>query len=227
MEGRFSPVAGVAAFPAGRPVRERDFSTGPEAGAGEPEIASRPEPASASRRLESPARAEGAAPSPEAASPAWRKALAAARAAPLLWTYAELGQDLLGGGNRERSEGLREIIGKLRLAKGSSVFLPLTFEDDWPGLLLRASAPPDAVFFRQGLAQVNPKAVIFFGEHSLRLCDLPLGLRQPFTQQVREGRIFLLLPSWEKLLEGASAREQTADYVRLALSSLLRQRPTR
>jgi hypothetical protein len=138
----------------------------------------------------------------------------------LLWTYAELGQDLRGGGDRARSAGLRELIGRLQLPRGSSAFWPLTLEEGWARFLEAGAPPPDSPFFLRGLARLRPQAVILFGEHSCRLSGLALSLRLPFTQQIKDGRIFLLLPAWRELLAEERLREQSVTYLHAAFSSL-------
>jgi hypothetical protein len=138
----------------------------------------------------------------------------------LLWTYAELGQDLQGRGEGARSAGLRELIGRLGLLRGSSAFWPLTLEDSWAQCLEAGALPADAPFFLRGLFRLRPRAVIFFGEHSRSLSGLALSSRLPFTQEVQDGRLFLLLPAWRDLLAAERMREQAAAYLQAAFSSL-------
>jgi hypothetical protein len=163
----------------------------------------------------------GEAPLPSA----WKDLLEKTPAAPLLWTYAELGQDLQGRGDGERSAGLRELIGKLNLPRGSSAFWPLTLEDSWPHCLEGGVLPPDVAFFLQGLVRLRPRAVVLFGSHSCLLSGLDLSLRLPFTQQVKGGRLFLLLPAWRDLLADGVLREQSVTYLRVAFTSLSALRP--
>jgi hypothetical protein len=141
-------------------------------------------------------------------------------AAPLLWTYAELGQDLRGDGDPARSAGLKELIGRLQLPRGSSAFWPLTLTEGWPQDLEADSAPPEACFFLHGLSRLRPRAVILFGEQSCLLSGLAFSSRLPFTQQVKDGRLFLLLPAWSELLADEKLRERSFAYLQAALFSL-------
>jgi hypothetical protein len=152
--------------------------------------------------------------------PAWKDLLEKTPAAPLLWTYAELGQDLQKRGDPARSTGLRELIGRLQLPRGSSTFWPLALGEDWPQYLVADSAPPEAFFFLHGLGRLRPRAVIIFGEHSGLLSGLALSSRLPFTQQIKDGRLFLLLPAWKDLLADEKLRERSFSYLHAALFSL-------
>jgi hypothetical protein len=170
-----------------------------------------PEAPSLPRREISPMRGE-------CLPPAWEELLRKTPAAPLLWTYAELGEDLRGSGNRARSAALRELVGRLGLPRGSSSFWPLILErsPSFP----ETDPAPEAVFFQQGLNLLRPLAVIFFGERCCSLSGLALACRLPFTQEIKDGRLFLLLPAWGGLLADKGLRERSFSYLHAALSSI-------
>lgn len=153
----------------------------------------------------------------------WRRLLARTQAAPLLWTYAELGSDLSSQsndeGSRMRSQTLRNLIGSLNLPKGSSCFWPITLRTDWAEILGQGQQASDTCFFRFGLTQIAPKSVVLFGHHSVALSGLVLALRLPFTQQIVQGKLIVLLPSFADLQHSEPAQTKAAAYLRSAFSS--------
>jgi hypothetical protein len=62
--------------------------------------------------------------------------------------------------------------------------------------------------------------VILFGAHSCFLSGLDLSLRLPFTQQVKNGSFFLLLPAWSELVAKRELQEHSLTYLQAAFSSL-------
>jgi hypothetical protein len=78
--------------------------------------------------MQSPPLHSASGPLPSAAQlPApWRALLEKTRPAPLVWTYEELGNDLLGNASAERSRCLRALLADLSLPRGSSAFWPLS-----------------------------------------------------------------------------------------------------
>ncbi len=111
-------------------------------------------------------------------------------AAPLLWTYPELGPDLVGRGAPRRSACLRALIGGLSLPKGTSCFWPPALPDEG------SEAPAQ---FLSGVALLRPKAIILFGAECLPMCGLPPVLNAPYTDAIITGRLALLLPSMVEL----------------------------
>lgn len=143
----------------------------------------------------------------------WREAFAKAAPAPLLWTYGELALDLAGKGDKARSGFLRAIIGALSLPRGSSVF--------WPPAVLDETGRPAAepALFLAGLNLLAPKVVILLGASAIASAALPLSLNTPYTQQIFQGRLYILLPEFSVLLQGNSA-EQACAYLRSAFSQI-------
>jgi hypothetical protein len=174
----------------------------------------------------------------------WQTVLSRTKAAPLVWTYAELGIDLTRQGCRERSDFLRRLILQLQLPRGSSAFWPVWLPADaagdrassaslelGPGAQMRTSRPDASpqyactpngsdIFFQQGLRLLRPKLVIFFGQSSLELSSLPLRLPLPFTQQISTGVLFVLLPEVAQCLASPSLAESTGIFLRSALSAI-------
>lgn len=135
--------------------------------------------------------------------------------APLLWTYSALGQDLLGDGDKSRSACLRDIIGRLQLPKGSSTF--------WPLLVPNAPEPvkqPGTSYFREGLALLRPQAVVMIGADAPESSGLPIALRTPFTQEIFQGRFYLLLPDFDILRSRQDMLDKACIFLRTTLSGL-------
>ena len=136
--------------------------------------------------------------------------------APVLWTYAHLGADLAGQGSPERSAFLRSVIQNLHLPKGTSVFWPFAFPENTEG---SGTTEQGYAAFRQGVAVVNPKLLIFIGNDSLVPMQGQIDLHLPFTQQLFQGRIHLLLPDFAALLEAPSLFDQTNSFLRAMLTA--------
>lgn len=173
---------------------------------------------------------------------AWQVLLARTRPAPVVWTYAELGQDLTGNGDKERADCLRRIIASLQLPKGSSAFWPVClapFIGDAPFSAAPAredssriasgaafSGPDDFTnsdevqFFHAGLQRLNPRVVIMLGALALSLSGLGISMRVPFTQQIHKGTLYVLLPGFSALLSKKALQERASVFLRSALSGL-------
>jgi len=72
-----------------------------------------------------------------------------------IWTYDELGDDLLGVPNKLRGQLWRRVIAGLRLPPGSVGFLPYNLPSD-NGLILQFAA------FAQALCRIRPAMLIVF-----------------------------------------------------------------
>ena len=185
-------------------------------------------PAKAAARGNVQARTDSALPDSRAYPEAWRSLLERTNPAPILWTYAELGEDLAGRGDKERSACLRRLIGSLRLPKGSSVFWPARLASPDDGQSAAAplngeeSAPGGASgFFQAGLRHLAPKVVIMLGASAVELSGLGLSLNVPFTQQIHGGILYVLLPDFNAILAKPPLEERAGVFLRTALSGLL------
>jgi len=135
-------------------------------------------------------------------------------AAPILWTYHDLGADLSGvGRSPERSAFFRELIGELRLPKGSSVFWPCAAP-------VGESAPQaDPVAFSAGLARLFPQLVVVFGERAM--ADMGLAGQCGYFHQIMvEGKLLVLLPEIEEMLRGDAQRSSAVSLLRAVISSV-------
>ncbi len=94
---------------------------------------------------------------PEAWKSAWSKT---GFARPFLWTYEQLGEDLLGTPAPERREMLRRLLAALNFGPVHN-FWPFSEPDGQGGLRLQAE------LFQEGLTYLAPKCVIFFGDKEI------------------------------------------------------------
>lgn len=160
-----------------------------------------------------------AVPRDLAAWPApWRDWAVKTAPAPVLWTYHELGADLTGiGRSAERSGFFKNIIGELRLPKGSSVFWPSAM----PVADSAAAGEPlaNAAVFSAGIARLSPQVVIVFGERALTDIGLGGAVRY-FGQIMVEGRLLLLVPEIQALLQNQAQRASTVSLLRAVLAAV-------
>ena len=156
---------------------------------------------------------------------AWQGILARTRSAPLIWTYAELGEDLSGKGDQARSACLKQIIGSLQLPKGSSTFWPLRLTGYSASLIASPEAPQtghneQSRFFQEGLSLLTPKVVVMLGADAITLSGLDVPLSLPFTQVIHRGVLYMLLPDFTTLLSKSSLKERACVFLRTALGGL-------
>lgn len=145
----------------------------------------------------------------------WQELLAKTPAAPVVWTYAELGDDLAGNAVAERSASLRRIIQALQLPRGTSAFWPVALPAAAPHQEQGASA---SGCFGHGLTKISPKVVIFLGTASLHLSQLPLDLSLHFMQAIYQGRLYLLVPSFDEIMGNPGMEDRVTRYLRTVLS---------
>lgn len=120
------------------------------------------EPAAAPRSSPGTPLAEPQRPMPSDSWPAaWRKAWSKTGfARPFLWTYEQLGQDLLGTPDPDRREILRQVLVRLNLGPVHN-FWPFSEPDGQDGLRLQPR------LFKEGLKHLAPKCVIFLGPREI------------------------------------------------------------
>jgi hypothetical protein len=150
----------------------------------------------------------------------WKKILARLAPAPLIWTYVELGWDLLVEGDARRRELLRKLILGLRLRQGSSAFLPLKV----PGASPEEAAGEKDVF-SWFLERLGGKIVILLGKDTLEQSPYAgLGLTY-FRETLIRGRIILSLPGLNELSEDEAKLEATLAYLSSSASIALQRMP--
>ena len=155
---------------------------------------------------------------PEAWQAAYAKAQASFKAHALtpqiLWNYADLVYDLYLQGDKQRSDLLRSLIKHLDLPRGSSVF--------WPSSILDSNLQKqvDSQIFYSGIAALNPKAILLLGASALEEAQLPLNLGHSYTNQIYQGRMYILLPEWQALLQ-ASQFQMACTFLRTTAQQIL------
>lgn len=170
--------------------------------------------------------AASAAPEPSLADwpRPWRDLMGRSKPAPLAWTYPELGADLLLSGNKQRSAALREMISRLRLPRGSSVFWPPQLPEE-----LRAAqvdqagqAGANIDYFRAGLNLLEVRCLIAFGPKALRGTSYEALPLKPFSEQLCDGRIVFSLPDFASLLALPNRLDKVVLFLNSVLSRFLR-----
>ena len=148
----------------------------------------------------------------------WGDRFSKSTKAPILWTYHELGGDLLGAGGSDRGAFFKSLIGDLRLPKGSSVFWPSAMPVLNQDGSTRVEANP--TLYAAGVRRLNPQVIVVFGERAI--VDMGLsGCIKTFRQEMVEGRLLLLLPDIEKMLHQSGQRLSAESLLRAVLASVI------
>ena len=158
--------------------------------------------------------------------PVWAERLAATRRGLIVWTYADLGQDLLG----VQSEGLaarRAFLGQLlkdmNNPAGTHTFWPVSLPQGQAGQV-GPDIPflPNADAFWSGLAKLGARAVVALGDPAVQALDLPEPL--PLMQQTRySGTMVLAVSDVADLLANNILYRTMLTYVRTFLGPLIAQ----
>ena len=145
----------------------------------------------------------------------WAVCFAKTKPASIVWTYHNLGSDMLGNaGASGRGPFFRLFIKELHLSKGSSTF--------WPCAVPFAEEEGDTVkacpeIFAAGLSTISPQHIIAFGEDALCDIGLPSGHIDVFRSTFVGGRQLILLPSPEGLMENDKQRAAAVSWLRALL----------
>jgi hypothetical protein len=146
---------------------------------------------------------------------AWRERLEKTRAAPIIWTYWELGQDLCGAPDPQRRGLLRGLLQDLAHPPGTHCFWPLALPEG-DGEQPEANAP----VFWDGVRLLRGRAVVIMGSQALGALALPdrmLALR-PFQQVRHQGRLLIVLPSPDLIIREAQRMQALREFLRRALA---------
>lgn len=144
---------------------------------------------------------------------AWAAVLRKVKPAPVVWTYAELGEDLLVQGSPERGKALRELIGSLALKGGTSTFLPARV----PG---GATDGSEAWCFQALFQRLGGRILVALGPEALALGPYAsLGL-EVFREKIVQGRMIFCLPSFAEILASPDRFEATRVFLRGAFSKI-------
>lgn len=143
----------------------------------------------------------------------WEAILEKVKPAAIVWTYKELGEDLLVKGNPDRSRALKELIGGLGLKGGTSTFLPIVL----PGA---DQSGGEGWCFGALLSRLNGRILVAFGPEALALGPYAaLGL-EPFHEKIVQGRMVLCLPSFNDILASRERFEATKVFLRSAFAKI-------
>ena len=207
------------------PAQRPQFQSRPQA-PNAPNTSARLEPAPQSPdppRETSPQRPVPVRNLPTQLPPAWAQRLQATRRGLIVWTYAALGQDLLGvqsEGLDKRRAFLSQLLRDLNHPGGTHTF--------WPVILPESAEPnapftPDADSFWAGMARLKARAVVALGDDAVQALGLPqpLGFMQ---QTIYRGALVLSVWDVADLLLGEASRSKyrsMLDYVRRFLSPII------
>ncbi len=131
----------------------------------------------------------------------------------VLWSYADLVYDLHKLGDPSRGELLRNLIKHLEMPRGSSVFWPTAVLDD------KQAKCTNSQIFYSGLCALNPKAIFILGTSALQDISLPLHFKASYSQQIFQGRMYILLPEWQDLQQLSQFRTACA-FLRTIIQQL-------
>lgn len=133
--------------------------------------------------------------------------------APVVWTYRELGEDLMVKGDPERSKALRELIGGLGLKSGTSAFLPIVL----PG---RPDDGSDGWCFQCLLGRLGGRILVSFGPEALALGPYAMFGLESFQEKIVQGRMLLCLPPFSEILANPARFEATRVFLRSAFGKI-------
>ncbi len=133
------------------------------------------------------------APTPDSeAAQVWERYTALLPEKPrVIWSYWELGQDLLGKGDFRRSDLWRHLRGQVRWPNGFLGFWPLS-------ALYNEKLVPQAQRFFSGIETIDPRYIIIFGQKGFE--TLFPNERFALGAKPTHGRIIHILPDPEELI---------------------------
>ena len=148
----------------------------------------------------------------------WRERLGKTRVAPIVWTYWELGLDLCVTPDPKRRELFRDLLGDLGHSAGTHSFWPVALPGG--GGLEEGKLEANAPVFLAGLRLLQARVVIVMGPQVLEALPLPesLGGMLPFQQRHYQGRLFILLPSPDALIQEVRRMQALREFLRQALA---------
>jgi hypothetical protein len=147
--------------------------------------------------------------------PAWRERREKTRAAPVVWTYWELGRDLCVAPDPQRRDLLRGLLQDLAHPPGTHSFWPLALPGG-DGEELEANPP----VFWDGVRLLRGRAVVVMGPqalHSLALPDHMLVLGS-YEQVRHQGRLLVVLPPPDLLIRETRRMQALREFLRRALA---------
>ena len=127
----------------------------------------------------------------------------------VLWTYAGLGEDLVGTPDEARRRVIVRMLTELRHPVGTHVF--------WPFALAGEGLSPEASLFWSGVTLLDPRVILLFGSDTRDSLNMPKSLL-PFCQERIHGRLIIQLPRPQALASDESAFRQAQAFLARILS---------
>ena len=106
----------------------------------------------------------------------------------VFWTYAGLGDDLMGTPDPARQQVIVRMLKELAHPGGTHVFWPYALPDD--NTIPEPNAPS---LFWSGTALLRPRALLLFGSEARDALGMPKTL-MPYCQYRVDGRLIIQLP---------------------------------
>ena len=127
----------------------------------------------------------------------------------VLWTYAGLGEDLVGAPDEDRRRVIVRMLTELRHPAGTHVF--------WPFSLAGEGLSAEASLFWSGVTLLDPRVILLFGSDTRDALNMPKSLL-PFCQERIHGRLIIQLPRPQALAADESAFRQAQAFLARILS---------
>lgn len=159
---------------------------------------------------------------PDAWPPAWQ-ALKNRRPLPprplVFWTYAGLGDDLMGTADPVRQKVIVRMLTALRHPGGTHVFWPYALPGDAPTSETGGGDDAPSLFW-SGVELLRPRALLLFGSEARDALRMPKSLA-PYCQERHGGRLVIQLPA-PSALAGDGAGDDAFRQAGAFLARLLR-----
>ena len=127
----------------------------------------------------------------------------------VLWSYAGLGEDLVGTPDEARKRVIVRMLTELKHPVGTHVF--------WPFALAGETPSAEASLFWSGVSFLDPRVLLLFGSDTRDALSMPKTLL-PFCQARVHGRLVIQLPRPQALAADESAFRQAQAFLARILS---------
>ena len=146
----------------------------------------------------------------------WRERLNQVHAAPVIWTYWELGLDMCAAPDPQRRDLVKRLLKCLAHPGGTHCFWPLALPGGEGGQQLEANPP----VFWEGVRRLHGRAVVIMGSQALRSLAMPdrLCTLRPYQQGCYQGRQLIVLPSPVRLIREAEPKPALQRFLRNMLA---------
>ncbi|SHN68648.1 hypothetical protein [Desulfovibrio litoralis] len=165
----------------------------------------------------------------------WQKVFlkGAPKPSPLVWSYQELGLDLLGGGDTQRRDFFKEIIKELACPKGTHVFwggaVPKNYSDTEPNETQTHEYVFNPQIFEAGISYIRPRLIIVFDkDYLLKILSPELIETKPELRTLNNFQHLLalktkiiLLPALKDLQNDLAKTRSTFLFLQNALRGVL------